>query len=389
MARIYYTGFETGVSGVINQTETTDGTTAASGTVAIVYTTSPVHTGSKSAWLNLASGQTGYFTPVVNRAAQNTWARFYFRVTTMPTADRAFAGEIQANVANLRLTSTGAVTYYDNTTLLATSDVLLTTGSWYMIEYRAGSATGVSLRINGADQGGSITPATGFRGMLGNLAGEASAIEAHYDDYSIDDAAWCGEGGVVLLLPTANSAVGTGWVGGAGGAASFAAVDNVPPVGVADTGTDASQIRNATAAANSNYDATMTTYTAAGITTGAVVNSVVPIVWTAAPVTTQAKAGTVGVSSNPTIANVSLAAGGTSGAFWSGTAGGTWPNGWKLTRGTVTALPTVTLGTAPVMRITQVTSSTRIAMVCFMAIYVDFTPPRVPYSTPYPQLLAH
>jgi hypothetical protein len=36
--------------------------------------------------------------------------------------------------------------------------------------------------------------------------------------------------------------------------------------------------------------------------------------------------------------------------------------------------PSVTLGTAPVMRITQVTASTRIAVVCAMFIYVDYTP---------------
>jgi hypothetical protein len=118
----------------------------------------------------------------------------------------------------------------------------------------------------------------------------------------------------------------------------------------------------------------MTTYTAAGAGAGATVNAVLPVVATAAPVTTSSKAGTVGVVSNPAITNVSLGATGTAGAFWSGLAGGTYGAGWKWSLGTMTQAPTVTLGTAPVMRITQVTSSTRIAVVCFMGIYVDFTP---------------
>jgi hypothetical protein len=40
----------------------------------------------------------------------------------------------------------------------------------------------------------------------------------------------------------------------------------------------------------------------------------------------------------------------------------------------MTETPTVTLGTAPVMQITQVTASTRVAIVCFVGMYVDYTP---------------
>jgi hypothetical protein len=89
-------------------------------------------------------------------------------------------------------------------------------------------------------------------------------------------------------------------------------------------------------------------------------------------VSTSAKVGQVGVVSNPAIAVINLTA--NSGQFWSGTAAGTYPTGWKWSHGTVTYAPSVTLGTAPVMRVTQVTSSTRIAMACFMGIYVDYTP---------------
>jgi hypothetical protein len=153
-------------------------------------------------------------------------------------------------------------------------------------------------------------------------------------------------------------------------------VNNTPPVGIVDlggSGADNGQLRNAAASANSSYDATMSTYTAAGVPSRAAINVVVPWTATAAPVVTSAKAGTVGVVSNPAITNIALAAGGTAGAFWSGVAAGTYPTGWKWSSGTSTSTPTVTLGTAPVMRITQVTSSTQVAIVCFMGLYVDYT----------------
>lgn len=393
MGRVYYTGFETGSGNAEHLT----GAGALSGTLP-TFDTTTVRTGTRSLRINLASGQQGFFTPGLTRSAVTTWARFYLYIATMPTVTRHIAGSIAANFANLRLTSAGKIEYWNDTTLVMNGGgVTLSTGQWYMIEYRAGSAAGVVMRINGVDVGASVTPATSFTGVVGNNnpgGAEASALDIYVDDFTVDDAGWPGEGGVVLLLPTADSARGTGWVGGGGGTTNlFDAVNNTPPVGVADTGTNTSQIRNATAAANSNYDATMTTYTAAGVPDGAIVNSVVPLIWTAAPVSTGAKQGTVGIASNPTVANVALAAGGTAGAFWSGAAAATYVTGWKLTRGTMTSSPAVTLGTAPVMRITQVTSSTRIADVCFMGIYVDYTPGAVvagvPHTSPYPQLLAH
>jgi hypothetical protein len=216
------------------------------------------------------------------------------------------------------------------------------------------------------------------------------------DDQGASQNTWPGEGKEVLLLPVTDSATGTGWTLGTGtapGGAGHTALANTPPQGVADlaAGSDPKQMRNASANANVNVDMTMTTYTAAGIAAIDTINVIDPITATGAPVVTSAKAGTVGVVSNPAIANVALGAGGTAGAFWSGVTAGTYPTGWKVSHGTVTYAPSVTLGTAPVMRVTQVTSSTRIAMVCFMGMYVDYTPgvpAQVPYVNPMPPILA-
>jgi hypothetical protein len=303
-------------------------------------------------------------------AAVRGWAHFGLYIATMPTVTRLIVGT--AFGSTLKLNASGTLEFFDSTTTRGASGVL-NTNQWYWIGYRTTAGTSVDLlQVDG------VTVVTGTvidgDARLGCSLSEATAIDVYLDDYIVDNAGFLSSSKVGLLVPTADSAVGTGWTLGSGGTTGlWDAVNNLPPTAVADTGTTA-QIRNATSNANVNYDATMTTYAAAGIAAGDTVLAVQPVISTAAPVVTSAKAGTVGVVSNPTIANIALGAGGTAGAFWSGVAGGTWPTGWKTSLGTVTASPSVTLGTAPVMRVTQVTASTRIAMVAFMGIYVAWTP---------------
>lgn len=231
---------------------------------------------------------------------------------------------------------------------------------------------------------GTVAPSGVRVGFPGSVTPGSSKI-VYLDDFALNDStganqnSWPGPGKVILLKPISDNAGGTGWTLGTGtalGGNGFAAVDNTPPLGVADlaVGSDPKQIRNATANANVNYDANMTSYTTGGLSVSDKVRVVVPIIATGAPVSTSAKAGTVGVVSNPAITNVALGAQGTSGAFWSGTAAGTYISGWKWSFGTTTYDPAVTKGTAPVMRVTQVTSSTRIAMVSFMGMYVEYSP---------------
>lgn len=273
--------------------------------------------------------------------------------------------------------------------------------TWHRIEMAFSSDSSVTtmrygVRINDVDVTGGILSNSGVGGLntgggptslqIGKIDTTATTVSIWVDDAALNDDqganqnSWPGEGKVVLLLPTADSAIGTGWTLGTGTAISGntgkTAVANTPPLGVTDlaVGSDVKQIRNATSNANVNYDAIMTTYTAAGIATGDVITVVDPFVNTAAPLVTGAKAGTIGVVSNPVIANIALSARGTAGAFWNGTTAGAWPTGWKWSHGTPAYNPSVTKGTAPVARITQVTASTRIAMVASMGIYVEYVP---------------
>ena len=403
MAKLGFGGFETNdtVGPVLGQ-DLDPGLTGTN----VTYDSSVKRTGNFSGKCDSGAGGVAAAcstcVPVVAITPSSTvYAREYFNFTNLPASTVSILAPLSviSTGGAVKITSGGVVQLWDNTAAnvqIGSDGPTLSTGTWYMIELAitlnaSSLITSVEARVEGSSiASGSVTGVGAFSQAsfsAGWIDAPGTSKVVNIDDGAINDSTgaanntWCGSGGVVLLVPTGDSAKGTGWTNDAAGTTNFFdAVDNKPPVGIADTtgGSGLHQLRNATANANSSYDATMTTYTAAGVPAGATINAVLPFVVTAAPVTTSSKQGTVGVVSNPTIANVALDIAGTSGAFWSGSAAGTYATGWKGSRGTFTATPSVTLGTAPVMRITQVTSSTRIAMVCFMGIYVDYTPAVIP-----------
>jgi hypothetical protein len=335
------------------------------------YSTAQHRTGAASARCNPASGANGNFSQNVGTA---NYPHFGLYVASLPTVARSIAGWYL--YLHLVLNTNGTIAVYNGATLIGTSSTALSTATWYWIGFRNVTGTSVSwLRINGVDAGVSGTATvTAANIYIGMTTTEASAIDLYFDDLVVDGAGFLASSKVGLAVPISDNAIGTGWVGGAGGTTNlYTGVDNKPPVGVADTGTNTSQIRNATSAI-SNYDANLQTYTTVGVGASDTVIAVQPVIATAAPVTTSAKLGTVGLSSNPAITNIALGAGGTAGAFWSGLADGTYPTGWKVSFGTLTTSPSVTLGSSPVMRVTQSTASTRIADVCFMGLVVAWTP---------------
>jgi hypothetical protein len=375
------------------------------GSVLPTISTTTVRSGLASA--SCASG-TGFSSEVrasvILVASTTYYGRVYVNINRLPNATVAILhlGGIGASGVAIRITSGGILQLWDVQNAaqigsLAGSALVL--DSWYMLELSLTvdasiQASAAAARLEGTQfASGSITTTSALITSL--TAGWNTSPGANrtmfLDDIAVNDSTgteqnyFPGHGKVVLLTPTADSAVGAGWTLGTGtatGGNAFAAVKNTPPLGVADltAGSDNKQIRNASANADVSYDATMKTYAAAGITDHDVINVLEPIVATAAPSVTSAKAGTVGVVSNPAIADVALGAGGTAGAFWAGTAAAAYNStaSWKWSKGTITHAPSVTLGTAPVMRVTQVTSSTFIAMVCFMGIYVDYTPKILP-----------
>lgn len=322
------------------------------------------------------------------------YARQYIRIDNLPGAGvtQSLGGFLSTDGFSyglVHVTETGALRLFQKGVLSqqgSDSTSLVVAGTYFMLEQAitigSGAVDYIEARLNGVSfasgSGLSLTDSAlnEFRFTnAGNIAGSTVDDIAINDSTGVNQNTWPGPGNVVLLVPTSDNAKGTGWTNDAAATTNlFDAVNNEPPVGIADTttGSGLHQLRNATSNANVNYDANMTTYLAAGMGTRDIVQVVVPVIATAAPVTTSSKQGTVGVVSNPAIANVALGAGGTAGAFWSGVAAGTYPTGWKWSFGTTTYNPSVTPGTAPVMRITQVTSSTRVAMVCAMGMYVEY-----------------
>lgn len=341
-------------------------------TGAAAFSQLQARTGSTAIRCNPASGAAASFDP----ALIGNWCHFGFYIATMPTVTRLIVGEPTFN--GLRLTSAGLIEVWNGTAVTGTSTTALVTGRWYWIGFRnQNSISGVvSLQIDGVDESSGGLGAGGSQ-KYGPSGTEASAIDVYYDDFIRDNATFLAPSKVGMLQPVSDSAIGTGWTLGSGGTTNlWGGVDNAPPTGVADPGTLA-QIRNATANANVNYDATMATYSSLGITASDTLLAVRGYVSTAAPVTTSSKLGTVGMASNPAITNVALQAPGTAGAFWQGAAGGTYPTGWKSSATTISLAPSVTLTSGPVMRVTQVTASTRIASVCAMAVAVAWTPAAV------------
>lgn len=390
MARLVTSGFEVYVA---NSTGGPDGSNL--GNAFLTRATTGQRSGSGCLRINPAAVNGAHsFTLVGTANERGYWARVYLKIATLPTA----GVQVLALGSNVLIDTAGRI----YSTLAGGTSAALNDGAWHRLEYHIFcSATQASrnweLRVDGATvssgtaQSVDATAPTTFD--LGVPV--AATFDFYFDDVAVNDDqgssqnSWPGDGAVVCVQATADSAVGTGWTGGAGATTGlFDAVNNTPPTVAADPGTNTSQIRNATSNANVNYDATMQTYTAAGVPSGATVNVVDPVVLTAAPVATSAKLGTVGVVSNPAITSVNLGATGTSGAFWQGSAAAAWPSGWKWSHGTVTHAPSVTLGTAPVMRVQQVTASTRIAIVGGMFIYVDYTPAGAPPAAKKPRVLS-
>lgn len=339
-------------------------------------------------------------------ASTSYWSRAYMRFDNLPASTVSIFAQ-QAAPA-IRLTSGGVFQLWDMVTVAQVGSdgptIVAGDGAWHRIELKVVvDATPVMTLMEASVDGvifASVSVSHGFSGNAVPLAGWATTPGAnkvcYVDDYALNDStgaaqnSYPGEGSIVMLFPTGDSAKGTGWTNDAGTTTNlFDAVDNTPPVGIADTtaSTGLHQIRNATSNANVSYDATMTSYQSAGLGPNDTVTVVVPLIVTGAPTGTGAKQGTVGVVSNPTIANVALGSP-TAGAFFRDVAAGTYSSGWKLSLGTTTYNPTVTRATSPVMRVTQVTSSTRVSMVAFMGMYVEYIPGPLPYVNPMPPLIA-
>ncbi len=337
-------------------------------------------------------------------AGKIVYFRAYFLFTALPSAN-GFIATIGA--ASVRVTTAGKLQLINFPATQIGSDSVdtIATSQWYRIELALtydGTATSFSaaeLRMDGttvaSSSGLSLTVDTAAN--WGWPVSPAANSVVYADDVAVNDSTgaanntWPGSGKVIMMCPISDNNRGA-WTQGAGAGGTtnlWDAVNNTPPVGVADaSATATTQIKNRTTTNPSNYDGNLDTYTNAGVGTADTVNSIQVWTVTGEDPATGTKAGTVSMVSNPAIGTASFNFGNDAGTQ------GTYLGLWFWSKTAISEAPSVTKGSAPVIRITCTSGATaaRSASCCFLGAYVDYTPGAtgslLPGNTPVQSLVS-
>jgi hypothetical protein len=299
-----------------------------------------------------------------------------------------------ASVAAIRFQSDGTLRAAANGVLVGSSSSAVPLDTWFRVDLGftidIGAVDAISARLNGSSfcslTGQTITDTIPTRFILGYTAAAPGASKQIYqDDISVNDnqgsvnTTWAGLEKIYTLFPSADSARGN-WTDGNGGTTNiFGSVDNAPPLGEATTGTVvASQIENAVSAAANAYDATMQTYASKGINSYDTVTAIIPLVEIGSSSTTGTDTLTHSVVSNPAIAGTTSSC---------DIVAGTYPASWNRFTGIISENPSVTVGTAPVMRVAKDIATTRANACTLMAMLVSVLPGVAPTGTRYRSLM--
>lgn len=414
MARLQTTGFEAkDFSGCIEDaplytSSTVPSFTNGSGTGgAHANETSIVHTAGASNGVSrkyTTGGSGGHANTIFQNvgtlsAAQTRYYRAYLYFANIPTTAGAVVrvnAATSASSIEARLTSGGKLQLWCNNSQSGSdSSATITTGQWYRVEikcvYSSTQITAAELQLDGVSvaTASSLTISSSNQWYVGWIDdGMGNSIVCYADDIAVNDDggsaqnSWPGAGNVVLLLPISDNSAGS-WKAGSGASASsngalYDAINNTPPTGIASPDGVTNCISNAVSGAtNPNGDFNMTSYTTAGIGASDTINCLTMVITHGEDGSTGVKTGTFTVLSNPAQGGTDTVGWGNSSQFGSTTSGavGTYPTTtWITIRGTTIYAPSVTLGTSPVCRITKTDTGTRAADVCFMGLWVDYTP---------------
>lgn len=342
--------------------------------------------------------------PTALTTGQTLFARMYMDFEPFPVLSSGTQVAIMrmgaigpGDLASVRLdVTTGQLTLWNDqtNTQLGTGSATITTGGYRMIELAvkiaAGAADQAILRVEGAEIQNSsglslsdVVPDSIAAGILystGSVPDTGQSWDVYLDDVAINDSSGAdqntfpGPGKVLCLLPELDGVVGS-WTKGAGGVGNlWDAVNNAPPIVLADLagGSDSTQVREA--AALSTLELWLQTYEELGIVGADAIKVVHPFCLTGAPSATQAKTGALGLGANPVIAQLALQL--NTAQFWAGTAASSDPSiGWKVSWGTPAYNPSVRTRDPVLGRVT-ITGGTasRIAMVGFVGANVEILP---------------
>ena len=237
MALVSFTGFETGAAAG-------DELNAITGTAS--FDTSTVRTGTYSLRTNPTTTATGYgsFSPAGATGAfafgsvVDSYFTFYFRYATIPSSNKEqilyLRNSGNTTKASIRINSSGQLGVYDSTnTVIATGSTVLSSGTWYRIDFYLGTGTSgsYSLAINDVSElsgTGNFTTSNTGRIYFGKFANSNSqTVDFYYDDFWWDDAAFVADGSFKVL---SSSPIGAGstqaWTDGTTG--TYADIDENP-----------------------------------------------------------------------------------------------------------------------------------------------------------------
>jgi len=350
------------------------------------YNTTTFRTGAAAMRCNPASGAQGQ----ISMTGTVNYLHFALNVATLPTVDRIVCSQTGAGTINAKLTTTGALGVYLDTTLIGTSSTAFSSPGWHWVGLRQVTGTSVAfLQIDGVDAVTGTATVTATSRNIGFGGTEASSVDAYFDDVIGDDTGFLQPSKVDTALPISDNTV-TGVTDNNGVTTNiWQCVDNTPPAGVASANEAANPKAGMhfPASTTCNYLADLETYTTLGVASGDTVLAVQAIVRHGEDIATGTKnLQNVAALTNPTVAGASVTAGNDAGAH------GAETGLWQTTVGTLTTSPSVTLGTSPTIRTSRVSES-RVACVDFMGMFVAWTPAAAaanpPRSTQMPQLLAH
>ena len=331
---------------------------------------------------------------------EDYYFRFYLRFGALPASTvrvmrfgTATGGD---NQVSARLTSAGKLQLWNDTAgtqIGSDSAATIAIDTWYRVEMfvdidGSSQMVGTALRLDGIEvaSGSFAALFVGAQFMAGWIDAPGASKVMYADDFAANDSSgavnnsWPGEGRVVRLLPVSDSQRGS-WTGGAGGTTNlWDAVNNVPPIGTASE-TNLTQIESTDSSgdnATDEYRAAMTTPTDAGVPAGATINALSAYIWHGEDVNTGTKTGSFGWHT-PSTAYSTFTFGNNLGAL------GTWPAvEWVAETPSAQTLdqPSLALGSNPIMAVRKTDTGTRVASVCAMYAYLDYTEAAVVANVP-------
>jgi hypothetical protein len=352
---------------------------------AVTRDTSIFRSGAASYKLDSTSGSAQLTTTRTTFANQSYSQRFYMRATQANASPFYLNPPTGGNNAAIQFNTNGTLSLTVGGTVYGGSSPSVIDGAWHRIEMKvqmgATNATYIAaeLQVDGVSIGVFSGSYVGVAPTFSIGVPTGTGV-VNIDDLALNDSvgtagqtSWCGEGKIVLLKAVADNARGSNWVSGGGGTTNlWDAVDNIPPAGIATPGNATSQVRNASSAATQNYDATLQSYTVAGVpAVGAILTVVQGLICTCTLNAVDPNQGLV--LSNPA---------GSSNQMATSAAAGTWPTNWRWQQVTSITTPAtlaaVALGTGPVMRVQRINTGGTFD-VCFMGVYAEYvlSPPVV------------